>query len=505
MEKRKIKEPNVNPSMALNFLEFQQIVVNDIQKLLKDNNMFRPKKYEREQIRQMLQTPENNERQLREVSQYLMLTSNHYRRLVGYFSGMLTLDFILMPLVKYDKLTGTAAEVFRRNYERSSRYMENFNVKHELSKVVKVLMMDGVFFGYERQEGDSISIQRLPANYCKITGTEDGVISFAFNFQFFKNEKILDYYPEEFRKLYAKAKATSTWWQELDTNRAVCFKYDEENLIYSIPPFTGVYEDILDLEDYKDLKKSKTKLDNYKLLVQKIPMKKDPKSEKDFVLTLDSVKMFHNNIKGAIPPQVGIISTPMELQDFNFEKQKNEEDVVGMAERSFFNTAGVSAALFNAENSGSIGLNRSIQFDEAEMFKILRQFERFFKKRLGQINNKTYPFKVWMPDITVYNRADMLDKALNAAQYGFPRLLVAACLGMSQTDLVSLVAFETQFLNLENDMIPLNSAHTTTTQIKHQEMHNSDQPLTPDSQLSDSGAATRDGEKNANRASSSGM
>lgn len=455
------------------------------------DTQMRPRKYSRSDIRRFLENPQSYDRQLREVSQYLMASSSHYRRLISYFSTMLTLDWIVSPIMRNgEPLSETAGNVFRRNYERSLRYMENFNVKHEIGKIIDVLMTEGVFYGYEIAIENSFMIQRFPANNCRIIGQEDGTFIYAFNMASITNEADLVFYPEDFKEMYAKFKADRTnSWQPVDGVKGVCFKFDQNTLNYSIPPFTGIFEEIMDLEDYKDLRKIKTKIDNYKILLQKIPMKKDPKNEKDFVLTLPTITTYHNAIKGVLPEGVNVVSTPMDLTDISFENTEKEQDKVGQAEDNLFHAAGTATALFSGgTNSGE--LNRSIEMDSAFMFPILRQTERFFRKRLNNINTGNQQFKIIMPDLTIYNRGDMFDKYIKAAEYGFPKGFCAAALGCQVADLLALSVFEDTFLDIVSHMKPLQSAHTSS--------GDAGAPKKDVNKLSDEGMRTADSNKNSN-------
>lgn len=456
----------------------------------RDKDIYRTRKYSKEQVLTFLESPEKYQKQLREVGNYFFLTSSHYIRLLAYFDSMLTFDHFIIPNVNYNNLSGTAIEKFKRNYNKSIEYIDNYNIKFTLSYITTILLREGVFYGYERKSENSITIQRLNPDYCEISGKIDDVFVIRFNFSFFNGkENLLKYYPEDFKELYEKSKKEKQFWQELDEDKAVCFKFDPVNTFYSIPPFSSVFEDISEIGDYKSLKKIKDELENYKLLLQKIPMKDKAQSDKDFLFTLELVAKFHENIKNVVPQGIGVISTPMEMKEYTFEKTKNEVDLVGQAERRFFNASGTSSTLFNAEDSGANGIERSINVDEAMMFKLLRQFEVFYKKRLRSNVSKTNSFKLSLPDITIYNRSEMLDKAIKTSTYGFPKLFVAACMGMSNSDLVNTLSFENDFLELPDSLIPATSSHV-------QGNDEGGRPTKSSSKLSDEGEKTRDGDKN---------
>ena len=486
-----IENKTTTDGIALDFSSLQAKTLIEIRDYLANEN--RGRKFSRDEIRDFLRFPDKHSKQLRDASLYLASTSSHYMRLLFYMANMLTLDNLVYPYNVNEQDVKT--KPFSDNYKKAQNYVEIFNVKHELRKVLTVVMLEDVYFGYERKVGDSFMLQRLPFDQCKITGMEDGLFTFSFNMTYFAHDKTkLRNYPQEFTKLYNIYEKTGVNWQPLDTDYAVCFKF-REDLNFALPPFTSVFEEILDLEDLKDLVKAKDKLENFKLLLQKIPFKKDPKSERDFLIGLDSVKMFHEAIKNVLPSQIGLISSPMDIEDFSFEPRSNAtKKPILDAEEDIFNSAGISSGLFNAGNKSAVSLNRAIQTDESMMFGMLRQFERFFNRRVNQYTSKKFRFKVMFPDISVYNRSDKQAEYLQMAQYGYPKTLVACSLGMSSGDLMGLTALENDFLELGEKLTPLVSSHTMT-----DENEGAGREEVSDSKISDKGAETRDSGSNIER------
>ena len=478
--------------LSSNFTEFQTSVMSEIRTNLMAESTGR--KFTKQEIRKILNYPKENHKQIRQASLYLATASSHYMRLMFYMSSMLTLDNILTPYnIEKSDVVKTP---FKINYNKANNYIQNFNIKHELSQILLTMMIEDIYFGYERTTSSSFMLQRLPTDRCRLTGKEDGMFTFDFDFSYFSgNEDLLLNYDNEFTALYKKYKRTNQPWQPLNTKKSVCFKF-REDLFYPLPPFVSIFEDLIGLEDLKDLEDARNKLENFKLLLQKIPFKKDPRSERDFLIGADSVKMFHNNIKSVLPSQIGLISTPMEIEDYSFEPKNNRiKESVSEAEERIFSSAGVSSGLFNSGNKSAVALNRAIQTDEAMMFGVLRQFERFFNKRLKQNTTSTYQFKLIFPDLTVYNREDQLDNYLKTAQYGFPKSLVACAMGMNTSDLVGMSIMENEFLDLQEHLQPLQSSHTQNgedSEDRGREEENT-------SKLSDKGQETRDSGSNDER------
>lgn len=412
-------------------------------------------KYDKQQIRRFLENPQQYERQIREVSLYLAGSSSHYVRLILYLSTMLTLDHLVVPIdAKMSK-----SKMLDR-YTSATSYIDAFNVKHELSKIIPTILIEDIFYGYESRANGTSTIRKLPANYCKIVGVEDGIFIFAFNFTYFNGkEHLLRDYPKEFKILFNKAKQTGNSWQELNPNLgAVCFKF-RDDLTYGLPLLAPLFEEVIELESKKDRANEKEELENFKLLVQKIPMKADPKSEKDYVLTLPTVKKFHSNIKTALPKNVGLISTPMEIEDYSFERKTSADNAnLSEAQDVLFTSAGFGN-IFSATNKSLTALKNANLSDQSLMFKLLRQFERFFNARLKTLFGKDCGMTVWFLDITIFNREDKINEFLKLAQFGLPKSTIAVATGMSQSQFLGLNALE-EHLELEDKLVPLNSSHT---------------------------------------------
>jgi len=481
-------------SVLIDFASLSKMLlgtVSDSSSMLK--NKVVSNKYSKEDIRKYLNDPMLFSKELRNVSIGLYFSNSHYRRLVSYFSSMLTFDYICLPyeggnLEKINIKTATTA------YKKVLNLLEVMNLKHEMLKAVTVAIREDVFYGYEHMGKDSYFIQKMDADYCMISSIEDGIYNYAFDFSFFdRNPEKLEIFPSEFKSKYnAYLKdRTKMRWQELDSKNTVCFKVNED-FPFPVPVFGGTFEDLIDLQEFKQLRKAREKLGNYKFLVQKIPVRQDSTDNDDFAITLKSVMHFHNRIAQVLPDEIGILTSPMDIEPVSFDKDSaTSSDAVAEAYTSYMRSAGVSESLFNSEKMGAVGLTFSIKADESMMFALLRQIERWVNKKIKTVGGK-YRFKVIFPNLTIYNRDDEFEKYLKAAQFGFSRLLVAASLGMSPNDMVNMLTLEHDILGLDDKMIPLVSSHTQTNE--------GGRPEKKTEKLSGEGEKTRDNQKNPNRA-----
>ena len=462
-------------------------------------------KITKEKIIEMLERPVKNEKKIRKLSNDLYEKNTNYKRLIEHFADMLLLYYVLEPYnIDTNKLN---VDNFKKEYEKTLIYIDNMNIEHEIGKIIEKILVNDVFYGYELMNENSYFIQELNPDYCKISSIEDGVFNFEFDFSIFdKDEKLLESYPKEFKTIYNKLTRSKNgskkrgrrkdgiMWQELNPKNTICIKANEI-IKYCIPPFCGVFTDLYDIADYKALKKAKEEVGNYKIIVGTIPLSDKTDKMKDFAIELDDAIAFHGNAMQNIPPQIGMILSPgIEYKEIQFKQDAVDTDTVAKTTRDYYNSAGVSQLLFNSENGGSIGLNKSIKVDESYMFNILRQIERWFNRKLKYLNTK-YDYRIRFLNITAYNQDEYFDSKFKAAQYGFPtKLESCVALGIKQSSIESMTFLENDILQLPDKFIPLKSSHTQPGEDE------GGRPEKDEDDLTESGVKTKDKEDNDDRA-----
>lgn len=477
--------------VMLDFKALAQLILKDLNGVTGQSSFL--KKYKRTDVARFLDSPEKNEKDLRIISTILYSKSSHYRRLIQYFAKLPLFYYTLEP-VGVNPLKANAKSI-QNQFQKISEFVELMNIKHEFQKIMDTAFKEDVFYGYEWLNNDTYFIQRLDPNYCAISSIEDGVFNFSFDFSFFDRDiKKLDNFPSEFKKKYNKYKnKTEGKWQELDSEKTICIKINE-GVEAVIPPFAGVFDALFDIEDYKSLRKTREEIGNYKILVQKIPMKEgnDAEGKNEFLIDFEYVTLFHNKTAGVLPDNVGLVTSPMEISDISFDRDKADIDNVSKAERDYWGGAGVSQHLFNSDKTSSIGLGLSLKTDEQIIFSVLRQCERWLNRRIRKFINKPM-FKIQLLNITYMNQDDVFEKYLEASQFGIPvKMLVGASLGISPSSLMSMAYLENEVFGLHEKFIPLSSSHTSTND-------EGGRPKKKDTKLSPSGETTRENDSNAEK------
>lgn len=453
-------------------------------------------RYDTEDIAKWLQNPIIYEKQLRQLSNYFYNHSSIYRLVIRYMALMPTYAYAVVPTQTPNKID---ISKYQKNYMQTLQYVDKLMQKKEFIKAMLIAFKEDYFFGYEHETDDSFFVQTLDANYCKVSSIEDGCLNFAYDFSYFdSNKDQLDLFPEEFRKNYQIYRDSSgtdkKQWIELDSTKTMCFKVNPE-VYYPLVPFSTIFDAIVDLDEYKKIKKVSSLNDNFMALVQKIPMdEKNPDINK-FLIDLELAMSFHQMADEALPDGISIITSPMDIDSIKTTKGNTDSRNVQDAYTTALTDAGISQFIFNSEKNTSIGLAKSIMADEQIVFSMLRQIEGWINRKL---KNRTgsYKFKVNMLDITVFNVSDKQKEYLAAAQYGIPvKLEAGASLGLSPLDFINKVQLENEVLGLHDKLMPLQSSHTQGSDDKE-----SGTPTKSDNEISDSGQQSRDRDSDSRKA-----
>jgi hypothetical protein len=449
------------------------------------------KNFNKDEVMKWLANPEKFEKQLRNLSRFLYDTSSHYKRLIQYFATMLTFDYIVEPYGMTDfEPTPELIEKVRKKYIQTVNYLEVMNLKHEFLKVCERAWIDDVSYYYEFRLPDSYFLMPLNPDYCQVTGIEDGCLTFSYDFSYFKTYKNeLDKFPNEFKEKYDlyKGDTKNYRWQEISPSKSLCIKI-AESIDYPIPPFAGISEEIWGLEDYKSLKLAKTELENYLILVAKIPYLKNADTENRFGLSLDIAGEYFDKMLNNLPDQVGGLLSPFDdITAVKVDKNDKDTDKVSEAQKSIYDSAGVSQLLFNSSTTAST-VTKGILVDENVAFKVLRQFERWINKKLKD-ENKGIKFKVQFLDLTKYSQDDYIKNLKDGATLGIPnKLKYAAALGQSPSSLLHMEFLENSVLGVTDNWKPLSSSYTQSGE--------GGRPQNDDDDLTDAGEITRDKDSN---------
>jgi len=488
----KKKSPGFLFNISERFAILNKLITRDLNKTVRSPRFV---KYTKDNIIAYLKDPYRYQKQIADAITYIYGASSHFARLIQYFTGLTNLAYVVVPY-RIDPFKENKKTI-RNNYRRVLNLLSIANIKTQCPIIIKTCFLYDTFNGYFWETSDSVTIQQLPNEYCAISSIEGNVFNISFNFSYFDIYKeLLDFYPEEFHTKYNEYKKTGVKWIELSSPNGFAIKFNKHITDYSLPPFAGLLREIYDLEDYKDLKLTKTELENYALIDMKLPMN----SEGEWLLDSDKAIDFFNNLSAVLPEEVGAVLTPMDLNKTSFERTSaNDADTISEAEDNLFTAAGVSSLLFNNPRASATALLMSIKADQSLTYSLVQSIEDVFNRFIWA-HGFGKKFKVNFLDISPFNEKDKADEYLKACQYGVPMIShYSASLGVGQSEMEGLNFLEVDVLDLPGRFVQLqNSAHTSSNQsdssgeIVEGTTEVGGRPPVNDTELTDSGEQSRE-------------
>ena len=413
------------------------------------------KKYSKDKIARYLSNPYKYEKQLRDAVIYIYGASPHFRRVIQYFVGLTDLAYIVEPY-KIDPKRANPRTI-NINYRKVLNVLTSMDIQNKFPDILTVCLREDTFYGTMWVTNDNITIQQLPSDYCSISSVEGNVPNVTFDFSYFETRKnLLDFYPPEFRIKYDEYKSKRLYkWIELASPTSFAIKCNSDILDYSIPPFAGILREVYDIEDYRQLKLTKTALENYAMIVTRLPLDKDG----GWGIDLDKAKEFWHNLSDVLPEEVGSVLTPMDIEKISFERSNlGDTDTIAEAEQNLFTAAGVSSLLFNNEKASANALLLSIKADQAITYGIVKSIEAALNRFIQQ-QSYGKNFKVNFLDVSQYNRKEAGDAYLKAASYGLPTISAyAASQGIGQAELDSMSYLEGHVMRLQDLFRPIQSS-----------------------------------------------
>lgn len=480
--------------------KLQQNVVQDLLNNKNESVIYR--KYPKERIVSFLEAPQRNEREIRELSNFLYIISSHYRRLVDYFSNIMKYNYVVIPTFYNDqKITDINIDDYRICYQNMIRECDKYNLKQESKKMIKTAIREGIFYGLYYETDDSFYIKPINPHYAKVSHIEDGTFVFSFDLAYFSGkENLLANYDKEFENAYYKYKGKNgkqgnrslKWYRP---SNGICIKNDDTDPVYSFPYFTGLLMDLYDIDDYKMIQKAKSENDNFKALSLKMETDDDGIPKMDYDLAMK----YYSQIAANVADGVGVLLSPFNIDDFSFAASSTaERDKVTDTIDKYWYGAGISPLMMGSSKAtSSSSLLLSTKSDEAISYSLMEQIARFFNKKIKNMNFP-FGFKIEFTDQSIFNEKESVEKYSKAAQYGVSgsKIQYATALGFSPSDLIGMAFLEDHILKLGTDMfnIPLISSHTTTSEEVGRPTNDDN-----NKSLTDSGEQTKETDQNDNK------
>jgi hypothetical protein len=384
--------------------------VGDFKSLIKNSNRV----VDKDAVANYVQFAPNKKNELMVTSYMLYNYIQEYKNLIRYYADMLLYRPVVSPI---DDIT----EV---EFIKGMKFLEGYNYKTKLIEITSKMLMQDIYFGYElSNRGETKKVlKEMPFKYCRIVSIDKyGVRLYQFDLSYFDTygEEIKSF-PREFKVAYnnyGNPKNSQDKYFTPNVKKQFAFKFDVA-VDYSLPFFTGIFIDMIRLQEIKTIATEANKSENYKLIWQKIPM--DSKNgKKDQYLIGADVTTFHSNLVNNSPEGVGTVTTPMDVGVVSLSDSNNSSrDIVDRHFSNLMSSSGTSKLVFSSSSTGSTGVSSSIKMDEGTMYKVLRQYEAFFNRQFNYREGKNV-LTVSFLNITIHNEDEVVDKYLKLAQSGY--------------------------------------------------------------------------------------
>lgn len=431
--------------------------------------------YTKELLRTYINSPVNNQDTLREISRFLCRHSMLYQKILMYYASM---PLFYYNIVQINDLTkDITPDKALKSYQNMLKDFETLRFKKENYVALFSALRDGFYVGYMYDsDADGKFFMGLDVQYCRIAGkNKEGEFTVYFNAQYFDkgsnkdfiygvNEDGIGVWDDVFIEGYENYKANGKdfMWFKLPTEKTMCLITCPEDEFYApLPFFLPLFDLILANLDLNALVDSRNELENYILLVSKIPMLKNTENVDDFAVSLELAQQMQRLIDSAVPDLVGTAYSPMEIEKLTFERSNTTETQDALAEsiQNIFNNAGASQLVVaGGSSTNSIGLKHAIANDMSTCWTWVDRLESWYNY---YIKVKYGDFRLQIHKVTWYNQEEYVSQQKDSATLGGSAMDYLTAKGDTPYIAYQKLYWENA-MGIKDLMRPLSSSYTQT-------------------------------------------
>ena len=408
-----------------------------------------------------LKYPKQGWKILLKTSEHLMRVSPHYFRMNNLYSNM---ALFCWWIDLYDVKENANISVIKKKYSELAAKLESMNLKHEFSKIMKVIPYQDIYCGLVFENQSDFFFQQIDYKICELYQIQDGLYNFRIDLSQIKAQN-LNAYPNYVQKAYLdfRDRNSKTQWYEPPADKQICLKLNSQ-WTFPYPILIGLIKDILDLDVYKKLKLQSARTDNYKAIAVEVPIDKNTVDKP--LLTPETLGIFANINRESMTDDIGLIhtlgsgATPISFKDSN-----NTRNNVGDSVDEVYNSGGISRELFNGSSSGT-AVTLSVENDSGFVYGLYRQFERWMNRfiKIRRYNKPTFKFLFYLLDITIFNRKDVTTRYKDSLALGATVIdKYLASLDMTPSRTLGSFILHKDIFDFQNNFIPLQSSFNSST------------------------------------------
>ena len=430
-----------------------------------------------DKITTALADPKQNEELLTSYSQWLELNSIMYRRVLLYYSGLLSFDWnYICTNIKDEK--EYKSKKYKADLDIVKDFFDRFNVKDSFSTALKEMIRSETFFGVLRDEGEKYVIQELQRTYCKLTGRFDYGLLYSFNMNvFLQGGMNIDMFPKVFKRFYRDAfvkgnpiqynpalpvgsrDSSYVYWVDTDPKDGfVALKLFPEigtniSFLAAFMPDAVIQSFVRSLQLDVNIAKAS------KIIAGEVPFLDAKAKVKDSIaISPDLLGKFMALIKSSLPSMIKVASAPLQnLSAIEFEGDSNMYD-------SYLTTAsaasGINSRLIYAKDRQNVLETKlSMDIDQNILRPVYQQFANILEYWINQ-RTKHYKFKFIFEGFnTAIDREERLNTVFKYADTGIVlEQKFASAMGLSPFDFRRMME-ESKANNFVNKLTPILKAN----------------------------------------------
>lgn len=403
-----------------------------------------------------LKYPKQGWKILLKVSQELMLCSPHYYRMNNLYSNM---SLCCWWVDLYDVKENAKVDNIKKTYSSLVAKLESMNLKHEFSKIMKVIPYKDIYCGLVFENQSDFFFQEIDYNICELYQIQDGIYNFRIDLTKIKAQN-LSAYPNYVQQAYIDLRdgKLKSQWYEPPAEKQICLKLNSQ-WIFPYPLLIGLVKDILNLDIYKKLKLQSARTDNYKAIAIEVPI--DTGAVDKPLLTPDTLGIFADINRESMTDDIGLIHTlGSEATPISFKDSSNTRNNVSDAIDELYNSSGITKELYNGSSSGT-AVTFSIENDAGFVYGVYRQFERWVNRfiKIRKYNKTSFKFLFYLLDVTIFNRDNVSKRYKEAVSLGVTVIdKWLATLDITPSRTLGSFTLHKDIFDFQNNFVPLKSS-----------------------------------------------
>lgn len=379
---------------------------NDLMKKLNINTQ-EPNK---ENIKEALDNPSDNEDKLVSYNQSFYFNSLMYKRNHEYLANLpsFDLEFSCINASKEDYSTSA----YKKDYKKVKEFLDKFDYRTEFKNVLWNLLMSETYFCMFREFETKSTLQDFPWKYAMVTGRFEYGLLYDVDMSWFLQPQVdINCYPDFFKKKYKEMfvngkakdyvpsrtvnKRTGTfglWTQTSPEDGFWCFKFNQKHNL-QVPFYSAMLPEMSIVPLMRNLQVSQSMAAARKLLVSEIPYLQDKRSSSvanQLAIDADVLGKFLGLATQGLEAAIKVLALPTEdIKGIEFQNTDKDTYEKFMSVTSSLLSGG--KVIFSTSTRTNVYETQlSLNLDELLVESVYPQFADFLNY---YVNKKTKKFK----------------------------------------------------------------------------------------------------------------